>query len=1229
MRILSIRFANHNSLAGEWHIDFADKDFLTSGIFAITGPTGSGKSTILDALCLALYGSTPRLGKISKSSNDIMTRGTGKCFAEVVFSTVHGEFRCRWSQNRAREKAEGALQQATHVLWDSEGRALAEKLNDVAAKVKDITGMDFERFTQSTLLAQGGFAKFLLAKGPDRAPLLEEMTGTGIYSDISAHIFSRNKAEQEKLNELDKEISLCNVLSDEEEAELRAACDRLMQETAILVQKEKELNAGLHALRTLASLKTEREALLAQQSDMEKQIEEFRPDSIRLETAHRALRHSAACSALIERQKEQERDMAEARKLTESMIPLAKRVQEQEKDLAAAEQNLSEAKLAHANLLETLKSVRSLDVQIATKNQELQARNSACSETERKLALTERRLSEHESSLAKQRISLSEMRSWLDAHADDADLPQQISAMRILSDQLNRQDASLKARLSQIEEKREELEKACLLLEMRHQNHEAEVQELKAAESGLSELESRRIALLEDRTAAEWRWDKEELVRQDSRLQEMQDAAQRRSLLLKQEEQLALERLDLERKIEDEQALLASEQTRMDSLTQLKQELGDSLALLDRIQSYEEARLHLQDGEACPLCGSLHHPFAEGNMPTPGEKKLQLQKCEQDIRALNEALVLRRSSLAGLQYDSTHKSRISTEKREEAEALARRIEDEAALLSPALSGILLPKKSVPGELAATLEELRAQTQIRLAEISRIVEQNDSLQEQAGKLHDTISQLRTRSERSLREMRTLDQKKAALQAELIHLESEQDAELAQYESTFADMRRNAAAVRYPLQNKEGVPAMLDALSNRGDLFAKRQKDASSLSESCAELETACLLDKQDKSALENTRQSLAQEKESLDAFLSLLRKERRELFGELDADREEGKASARLKDSADRCELCRKNCDMARKEQNDCSARLAALEARLEERAALLAHDEDALLPELRKDGFDTMHICLEACLGDKERSALESAERSLAEGMASISSRLLDNESRLAQLEGVPDLSEAETVQKLEEVRQEQNSRQEELGARRERLTSSEQNRKEVLQKKKQRDAQEKVCRRWADLNELIGSADGKKFRNYAQELTFRVLIGHANRQLTAMTDRYLLVQDPEEALALAVIDRYQADAIRTSRNLSGGEIFLVSLSLALGLARMASRNVRVDSVFLDEGFGTLDEEALNMALDMLSSLREQGKTIGIISHVQTIRERIGTQIHVEPSGNGRSRLSGPGISRN
>lgn len=1228
MRILSIHFANLNSLAGEWHIDFTDKDFLTSGIFAITGPTGAGKSTILDAICLALYGSTPRLGKISKSSNDIMTRGTGKCFAEVVFSTVHGEFRCRWSQNKAREKADGALQQASHILWDnSDGRALAEKINDVAAMVKDLTGMDFERFTQSTLLAQGSFAKFLLAKGPERAPLLEEMTGTGIYSDISAHIFSRSKAEQEKLNELDKALALCDVLSPEEEAELRENCDRLMKDIALLGAQEKELNAGLNALRTLAALNAERNSLVSQQNELEKQLEGFSPDRIRLETAHRALRFSADCSALLERQKEQGRDLEEARKQAKALGPLEQRVQAQEKLLAEAVQSYEEEKLVHGSLLETLKKVRALDVQASSKKQELTSRASACTDAERKLALAESRLSEHQASLEKQRSSLADIENWLVENAAYAELPQKLAALRVLQGQLSQQTASLNARAMQMEEKRRELEQASQLLAAQHQAHEADAQELKDTESALSELESCRLALLEGKSAAEWRREKEELARQDIRLMEMLAAGQKRSALLLQAGTLDAERLELERRIEAERSLLASEQAQMHSLNKLKQELGDSLALLDRIQSYEKARLSLQDGEACPLCGALHHPFAEGNIPTPDEKKLQLQTCEQDIQNLNEAMILRRSALAGLEYDCAHKGRASSEKKEEAEALACRIAEENSLLPPDLSALLSGNGS-PSVQASALEEARSQTQLRLAEISRIVEQNDSLQEKAGTLHDSLSQLRLRSERSLREIRSLDQKTAGLQAELRHLEAEQESGLAQQENTFADMRLAATSAGRVLQDREEIPGMLDLLAERVSSFQKRQEDASALRQRCAEFEKLCLIDKQDKVALESSLQGLMREQESLASALGLLMTERRELFGELDADQEERRADVRLKNAAEHCELCRRNCEAARKAHNDTASRLSALETRIGERAGKLDADEKALLAELGKAGFSDMHRCLEACLSDEERNSLESAERALAEGMASLKARMIDNESRLKTMEAVPDLTESEVLEKLDEVQQEKDSRQEELGARRERLDRNEQNRKGALQKRIQREAQEKVCRRWADLNELIGSADGKKFRNYAQELTFRVLIGQANRQLSAMTDRYLLVQDPAEALSLSVIDRYQADAIRTSRNLSGGESFLVSLSLALGLARMASRNVRVDSVFLDEGFGTLDEDALNMALDMLSSLREQGKTIGLISHVQTIRERIGTQIHVDPAGNGRSRLSGPGIKR-
>ncbi|MDD2310733.1 MAG: SbcC/MukB-like Walker B domain-containing protein, partial [Desulfuromonadaceae bacterium] len=171
-------------------------------------------------------------------------------------------------------------------------------------------------------------------------------------------------------------------------------------------------------------------------------------------------------------------------------------------------------------------------------------------------------------------------------------------------------------------------------------------------------------------------------------------------------------------------------------------------------------------------------------------------------------------------------------------------------------------------------------------------------------------------------------------------------------------------------------------------------------------------------------------------------------------------------------------------------------------------------------------------------------------------------------------------------------------------------------------------CDRWERLHSLIGSGDGKKFRNFAQGLTFELMVAHANRQLQKMSDRYILVRDGAEPLELNVIDNYQAGEIRSTKNLSGGESFIVSLALSLGLSSMASRNVRVDSLFLDEGFGTLDEDALETALETLSGLQQDGKLIGIISHVPALKERIGTQIQVEAGSAGRSSLSGPGCRR-
>ncbi|WP_418978333.1 AAA family ATPase, partial [Bilophila wadsworthia] len=233
MRILQIRFKNLNSLAGEWAIDLTHPAFLSDGIFVITGPTGAGKTTILDAVCLALYGRTPRLPRVTKSENEIMSRQTGECFAEVTFETRSGTFRCHWHQWRARKKASGELQAPRRELSDAiSGQILESNVQGVADKVEEATGMDFERFTRSMLLAQGGFAAFLQAPADQRAPILEQLTGTEIYSDISKRVHARVVLERTKLETLEAELAGIHLLEEAEEQRLHADLASLIEQAS-------------------------------------------------------------------------------------------------------------------------------------------------------------------------------------------------------------------------------------------------------------------------------------------------------------------------------------------------------------------------------------------------------------------------------------------------------------------------------------------------------------------------------------------------------------------------------------------------------------------------------------------------------------------------------------------------------------------------------------------------------------------------------------------------------------------------------------------------------------------------------------------------------------------------------------------------------------------------------------------------------------------------------------
>ena len=288
------------------------------------------------------------------------------------------------------------------------------------------------------------------------------------------------------------------------------------------------------------------------------------------------------------------------------------------------------------------------------------------------------------------------------------------------------------------------------------------------------------------------------------------------------------------------------------------------------------------------------------------------------------------------------------------------------------------------------------------------------------------------------------------------------------------------------------------------------------------------------------------------------------------------------------------------------------------------------MERIKKTGFEDEIEYLSACMNEEERERLAEQEKAMIRERTELDARMKDKSTALtAEREKHLTDQPLETLKEgigtcesgLKETRLE-------IGGVIKSLSDNEKQRVQQQERIKNIDAQKTECARWDALHELIGSADGKKFRNFAQGLTFEMMTMHANRQLRKMTDRYVLIRDVSQPLELNVIDNYQAGEIRSTKNLSGGESFIVSLALALGLSQMASRKVRVDSLFLDEGFGTLDEDALETALDTLAGLRQDGKLIGVISHVMALKDRISTQIQVIPETGGRSSLIGLGCRR-
>ena len=387
-------------------------------------------------------------------------------------------------------------------------------------------------------------------------------------------------------------------------------------------------------------------------------------------------------------------------------------------------------------------------------------------------------------------------------------------------------------------------------------------------------------------------------------------------------------------------------------------------------------------------------------------------------------------------------------------------------------------------------------------------------------------------------------------------------------------------------------------------------------------------------LETLTRALDEKKKRLETLLNeydRLLDERKELYGEKDPDGEEHRLKDALEAAGEAEKKARDLRDGLKERADGAKSRVESLNRIILRRQPEVNRAEAAFSAGLSAAGFEGEEEFLEARLEAEQRNALSAGKKDLEDRRTALAARRTDRERKLAEERARQVTDEPLEVleNRFRECEDALKTLREEVSGLRHRLNENAAARERVKEKKAALEAQGRECRRWDSLHELIGSADGKKYRNFAQGLTFDMMIGQANRQLQKMSDRYLLVRDREQPLELNVVDGYQAGEIRSTKNLSGGESFIVSLALALGLSSMASRNVRVDSLFLDEGFGTLDEEALDTALETLAGLQQDGKLIGVISHVPALKERISARIEVVPRTGGRSRITGPGCRRN